>query len=215
LERIFLHHPHRKAEQLIQSLFDPRRRTPDVTGTSHVVSVEAVAQAAKEMFGVNAPTVLWELLLEKCCVCIPVSVRSGGLYTLPSAGETPQYVAFPFFAPDYASPSAPPIPAERIQRQYAVRHPDVNVLPSGYFSQLFVDIAGLYPDTENRIELFKNALVLAVPSGPQIVIVADAEDTGFTVTVQHAGDLESEFHRVRRVITEPSSWRWNAALRET
>jgi hypothetical protein len=212
LERIFLHHPHRKAEQLIQSLFDPRRRTPDVRGTSHVVSVEAVAQAAKEMFGVNAPTVLWELLLEKCCVCIPVSVRSGGLYTLPSAGETPQYVAFPFFAPDYASPSAPPIPAERIQRQYAVRHPDVNVLPSGYISQLFVDIAGLYPDTDNRIELFKNALVLEVQAGPRIVIVANGEHTSFTLTVQRGSNVESELQRVRKQITEPASWRRNVEL---
>jgi hypothetical protein len=212
-ELVLLHNPRRRVDQLMQSLLEAHGGSPNETGFVCVVSAGALLLAARDAFGPDAPAVRWDALL-KYCTCIPVLVRDG-LYTRASKGDAPQWFAFPFLAPHYPTHTATPFSGELIRCQYAVRYPDMSLQSSGYFSQLFVDIAGQYPDTENRIGLFKNALVLEVQAGPTIVIVAAAEGDGFTVTVQHDSNVEGEFQRVRKLITNPSSWRRNVALVET
>jgi hypothetical protein len=212
-EPLCLHRPRTLAEQLVWKLFGPRRGS-----NGPVIAASTIEQAVCELFEKQAHSVPVTTLcgaLLQYSMCIPVVQGTDGLFTHTSTAGPCQLFAFPAFAGDcrtrigdLSSVST----ANLITRRYNVAN-HMNTIPAGYLPSLFVEIAGLYAETSNRIELFSNAMVLEVPAGPTIAIWGDADNSGLEFQVQLNSSSQEEFQRVRKLISEPSTWRRNVALR--
>jgi hypothetical protein len=205
--RISINRPNWLTEQLLGSLFDPRRR-PDINKAAalravqhqgeptHLLSGADIHRAVEATLDASTRAMLdahfIPKLLQHLGVCIPVVVGSDGFARGVAEGDDLAHVmhwvpAFSTTAMADKHAAVLPNADHVVARQFKLADPEFCMFPPGYFSSLSVDIVSLYNRT-NLVQLFQDGMSLS--SGDdnfQIVVRRTADEKSFVVTVATAG----------------------------
>jgi hypothetical protein len=205
--RISINSPNWLTEQLLGSLFDPRRR-PDINQAAalravqhqgeptHLLSGADIHRAVEATLDASTRAMLdahfIPKLLQHLGVCIPVVVGSDGFARGVAEGDDLGRVmhwvpAFSTTAMADKHAIVLPNADHVVARQFKLADPEFCMFPPGYFSSLSVDIVSLYNRT-NLVQLFQDGMALS--SGDdnfQIVVRRTADEKSFVLTVATAG----------------------------
>jgi hypothetical protein len=206
-DRISINRPNWLTEQLLGSLFDPRRR-PDINlavalravqhqgEPTHLLSGADIHRAVEATLDAGTRAMLdahfIPKLLQHLGVCIPVVVGSDGFARGVAEGD--DLASVMHWVPAFSTTAMAdrhaivlPNADHVVARQFKLADPEFCIFPPGYFSSLSVDIVSLYNRT-NLVQLFQDGMSLR--SGDdcfQIVVRRTADEKSFVVTVATAG----------------------------
>jgi hypothetical protein len=205
--RISINRPNWLTEQLLGSLFDPRRRL-DINQAAalravqhqgeptHLLSGADIHGAVEATLDASTRAMLdahfIPKLLQHLGVCIPVVVGPDGFARGVAEGDDLARVmhwvpAFSTTAMADKHAIVLPNADHVVARQFKLADPEFCMFPPGYFSSLSVDIVSLYNRT-NLVQLFQDGMCLRSGDDSfQIVVRRTADEMSFVVTVATAG----------------------------
>jgi hypothetical protein len=205
--RISINRPNWLTEQLLGSLFDPRKR-PDINQAAalravqhqgeptHLLSGADIHRAVEATLDASTRAMLdahfIPKLLQHLGVCIPVVVGSNGFARGVAEGDDLARVmhwvpAFSTTAMADKHAIVLPNADHVVARQFKLADPEFCLFPPGYFSSLSVDIVSLYNRT-NLVQLFEDGMCLRSGDDSfQIVVRRTVDEKSFVVTVATAG----------------------------
>ena len=227
-ERVVITQPNWLTEQLLGTLFDPKKRRVEGGVSDHLLTLNEIAAAATSVQAVNQAEIdhsIFPKLLQHVGACIPVTLKDGDVLLEGSEKFNQQDVKHYFPAFCATSILTEHVHSIREAEQVVIRkicllNPDLCIFPPGYFSSLFAEIVGKYKHS-NLIRLFRDGMVLKFGDGNfQIIVRGDKSETSFTIEVEAkgsahpAGSAWLAMQELRTLVLNTTSVRGNLAVEE-